>query len=451
MRADTTLYAALALIAFAVLFGTRHIDNTERHEGPAAAIAFESVVKLGAFCWSGPTWSEPQRRLRRHLHARRRAPELAKLMRFDAIGGGYAGWSDADAAVVACAFIPAAPVPGAGGREHRAPPAHRELGPSAVSGLINLFVLPALAGLMTFRAHGLDADLFVLDLPIHGRPFPRRAGVRRRAVGGDQHGHRRDRGVVDDGLQRPGDAAAAAPAMPGRAARPLRAALGIRRIAIAGIVLLGLPVLPGDRRVLHAGVDRPVSFAACAQFAPVIPPASTGVGATPPRCLLGAVGRLRGLERTRCCCRRRALRLAARGLLSTDGPFGIELLKPYAVRIRWTTSTHALVWAGSLTSAACCPARWGPPSCAGARAGQPVRRCLGQQHCLAAVARHRRHPRSCVVTLVARLGPGACRQRSRWLRRAAASKLGRWPPRRGRAVHFAEHLPAGAIGAARHG
>jgi Na+/proline symporter len=38
-----------ALAAFTMLFGTRHLDATERHEGMVAAIAFESVVKLVAF------------------------------------------------------------------------------------------------------------------------------------------------------------------------------------------------------------------------------------------------------------------------------------------------------------------------------------------------------------------------------------------------------------------
>ena len=31
------------------LFGTRHLDASERHEGMVAAIAFESIVKLVAF------------------------------------------------------------------------------------------------------------------------------------------------------------------------------------------------------------------------------------------------------------------------------------------------------------------------------------------------------------------------------------------------------------------
>ena len=46
---DTTLYIALLLAGFTILFGTRHLDNTERHEGLVAAIAAESVVKLLAF------------------------------------------------------------------------------------------------------------------------------------------------------------------------------------------------------------------------------------------------------------------------------------------------------------------------------------------------------------------------------------------------------------------
>ena len=55
---DGTLYVALALAAFTMVFGTRHLDSTERHEGMVAAIAFESVVKLLAFVAVGAfvTW-----------------------------------------------------------------------------------------------------------------------------------------------------------------------------------------------------------------------------------------------------------------------------------------------------------------------------------------------------------------------------------------------------------
>ncbi|MFQ8434047.1 hypothetical protein ACLJK8_22530, partial [Amaricoccus sp. W119] len=55
---DKTLFVALALAAFAIVFGARHLDLSERHEGLVAAIAFESVVKLVAFLAVGGfvTW-----------------------------------------------------------------------------------------------------------------------------------------------------------------------------------------------------------------------------------------------------------------------------------------------------------------------------------------------------------------------------------------------------------
>ncbi len=46
---DTALIVALGLAAFSILFGTRHVDATEHHQGMVLAIAFESLVKLAAF------------------------------------------------------------------------------------------------------------------------------------------------------------------------------------------------------------------------------------------------------------------------------------------------------------------------------------------------------------------------------------------------------------------
>jgi Na+/proline symporter/signal transduction histidine kinase len=46
---DTAWLVTLALAAFTVLFGTRHIDTTEHHRGMMMAVAFESLVKLAAF------------------------------------------------------------------------------------------------------------------------------------------------------------------------------------------------------------------------------------------------------------------------------------------------------------------------------------------------------------------------------------------------------------------
>jgi len=47
------LMVAALLGLFAIVFGTRHLDPLERHEGLIAAVAFESVVKLVAFVVAG--------------------------------------------------------------------------------------------------------------------------------------------------------------------------------------------------------------------------------------------------------------------------------------------------------------------------------------------------------------------------------------------------------------
>lgn len=46
---DNSFYIACVLAFFIILFGTRSIDASEKHEGLVAAIAFESIVKLLAF------------------------------------------------------------------------------------------------------------------------------------------------------------------------------------------------------------------------------------------------------------------------------------------------------------------------------------------------------------------------------------------------------------------
>jgi len=46
---DNTFYIAAVLTSFIILFGTRSIDASEKHEGLVAAIAFESIIKLLAF------------------------------------------------------------------------------------------------------------------------------------------------------------------------------------------------------------------------------------------------------------------------------------------------------------------------------------------------------------------------------------------------------------------
>lgn len=75
---DTALYVALVLAGFGILFGARHLDPSERHEGMVAAVAFESLVKLVAFLAIGllvsfglfAGWGEIFRGISRHLEFR---------------------------------------------------------------------------------------------------------------------------------------------------------------------------------------------------------------------------------------------------------------------------------------------------------------------------------------------------------------------------------------------
>lgn len=50
---DLPFYIAVALSVFTIIFGTRKIDFTERHEGMVTAIAVESIIKLVAFLTIG--------------------------------------------------------------------------------------------------------------------------------------------------------------------------------------------------------------------------------------------------------------------------------------------------------------------------------------------------------------------------------------------------------------
>ena len=165
---DNGLYVAVILAAFTILFGTRHLDATERHEGLVAAIAFESVVKLlsflvvgafvtfGIFSGFGDIFGLAQQ-----------VPSLAPLLTVSSSGGSYATWAFLTLlSMLSIMFLP------------------RQFQISVVENvdenhlakaiwlfplyllLINLFVLPiALGGLMLF-AGAVDADTFVLTMPM---------------------------------------------------------------------------------------------------------------------------------------------------------------------------------------------------------------------------------------------------------------------------------------------
>lgn len=162
----TTIGVAATLALFAILFGTRDVDLTARHEGMVLAIAFESVVKLVAFLavglWVTFTLFDGPRALFEQAAAQ---AELAPLL--TTIEPWPTWTSMVLLALSAILFLP---------RQFQLTVVEcvDERHVRRLSWLlplylftINLFVLPiALAGRLQFPAGVVDADTFVLSLPI---------------------------------------------------------------------------------------------------------------------------------------------------------------------------------------------------------------------------------------------------------------------------------------------
>ncbi|MCL4184200.1 MAG: sensor histidine kinase [Burkholderiaceae bacterium] len=166
---DSALYIALILAAFTILFGTRHLDATERHEGMVAAIAFESVVKLLAFLAVGLFVTFGMYDGLGDIFGRAEAvPELKALMTFADTGTGYGTWwSLTVVSMLSIMLLPRqfqiAVVENVDERHLRRA---IWLFPLYLL-LINIFVLPiALGGLLHFPDGSVDADTFVLTLPM---------------------------------------------------------------------------------------------------------------------------------------------------------------------------------------------------------------------------------------------------------------------------------------------
>jgi Na+/proline symporter/nitrogen-specific signal transduction histidine kinase len=169
MLEDTTFYITLILAIFAILFGTRHLESTERNEGLVAAIALESLVKLIAFLVIGlfVTYGiyKGLGDLARHASEN---PELKALFTIDPKRGDFVNWSVyLFLSMMAILFLP------------------RQFQVTVIENVnedhlnkaiwlfplyliaINLFVLPvAFAGMLQFSGHNVDADTFVLALPM---------------------------------------------------------------------------------------------------------------------------------------------------------------------------------------------------------------------------------------------------------------------------------------------
>ena len=349
--ADSTLYMALALAGFTIVFGARHLDSAERHEGMVAAIAFESLVKLLAFLAVGAfvVWGLFDGL--GDLFAKARAvPDLARLL---TLGQGktfaYEQWFALTMlSALSVIFLP---------RQFQVMVVEnvdeRHLRRAAwvfplYLLLINLFVLPiALAGLLQFGSSA-NAEGFVLTLPLA-------AGHRWLALLAFVGGLSAATGMVIV------EAIAVSTMVCNDLVMPLllrtrriRAAagsdltgflLGIRRAAIVAILLLGYLYyrLAGEAYAL-VGIGL-ISFAAVAQFAPAMLGGIYWKGGTRAGALAGLLAGF-------------ALWLytlllpsfAKSGWLSPDflahGAWGLELLRPEALfgLKGLDYLTHSLFW-----------------------------------------------------------------------------------------------------------
>jgi len=166
---DTAFYVALLLAIFTILFGTRHLDATERHEGLVAAIAFESIIKLIAFLAAGIFVTYGIYNGFGDIIERAKAiPELKQSFTMGTWSGPFINWSIyIFLSMMAVLFLP------------------RQFQIAVVENVdeehlkkaiwlfplyllaINIFVLPiAFGGLLHFNTGNVDADTFVLTLPM---------------------------------------------------------------------------------------------------------------------------------------------------------------------------------------------------------------------------------------------------------------------------------------------
>jgi|RhiMetdeSRZDD1v2_1073273.scaffolds.fasta_scaffold00067_56 Na+/proline symporter/nitrogen-specific signal transduction histidine kinase len=168
---DTAFYVAVIMAVFAILFGTRHIDASERHEGMVAAIAFESVVKLVAFIAVGLFVTYGLYGGFGDIFAR--AEASGTLSRLFTINGVAAHTNWIALTVLAMGAIVVLPrqfqVLVVENVDERHLKKAMWLFPLYLL-LINVFVLPiAFAGLLMFPQGGVDADTFVLAVPMAER------------------------------------------------------------------------------------------------------------------------------------------------------------------------------------------------------------------------------------------------------------------------------------------
>jgi Na+/proline symporter/signal transduction histidine kinase len=165
---DIALFVAMSMAAFAVLFGTRHIDATEHQDGLILAIATESVIKLVAFVTVGilvtfVMFDGPVALFTKAMET----PHTAAVLTREPV------WSTLVTmtllSTVAIVLLPRQfHVTVVENRSETEIRRAAWLFPLYLV-LINLFVIPiAIAGLLMLPRGSVDSDMFVLALPLSG-------------------------------------------------------------------------------------------------------------------------------------------------------------------------------------------------------------------------------------------------------------------------------------------
>jgi len=163
---DPGFYMALGLAAFTILFGTRDLDATSRHDGLVLAVAFESIFKLVAFLAIGVFVSFFLFDGLPDIFSKASESGLSHLFVFTGESGASDWFWMGILSMMAVLFLPRQFQMGV---IENTSEKHLDtamwLFPLYLL-LINVFVLPiALAGLMIFENQPVNADTFVLAIP----------------------------------------------------------------------------------------------------------------------------------------------------------------------------------------------------------------------------------------------------------------------------------------------
>ena len=163
---DIALFVALLMAAFAVLFGTRHVDATEHQDGLMLAIATELIIKLVAFLAVGifvtfVMFPGPVALFTRALDD----PHTASVLTH--VPSATTFLATTVLSLFAIVLLPRQFHVGVVENRSESEIRRAALLFPAYLVLINLFVMPiAMAGLLTFPLGLTDGDMFVLALPL---------------------------------------------------------------------------------------------------------------------------------------------------------------------------------------------------------------------------------------------------------------------------------------------